>query len=1208
MSENAPTFNVVFSPPPRDPDTAKPAPAPEAMFPMAFSPPKRRGRGKQSKKQLQRERERMEAKKRPPPPKPWKLKASQRGNNENVALNANGVMWLGGKTPEQPKAPPPDPAAGVEEKWRLLKEMESQIEAERAAAATHREILTPSSVKSASPPATPSAPSATAIAALADATDRAQRAETEVLSLTERCAELKGDALSKQQRLEELTMVLSEQTSHAEACAKRVELLESEACGHLEELQRSSEERARLSERLEEAKAARSSEESRLSEELSAAKSARDALSARLDYCEAAREGLSSELRALKASLQDADARAAALSDARAASAERLGAASASASALESHLRASEAHGASLEARASQLEASLREAQEERQRLAAELLEAEKARREALERGLGAERDLALANAAVARLEASLGDLRAEGAAVGPLREALAAKEEELRAVRTAGGAAAAPLREALAAKEEELRALRSREAELRGLLGETKASQERAAEDCRASLVELRAHAKGIAEQLAAKEAETARLRDRCEVLDRGLSEASARAEAAEASIEGLSRGAGPQEAALEAALEAARADRKEAEAQWEREARRLEERLRGAALELSEKERALSALAERAASAESASEALRLERSADRKAREEAFKVAEEARAGAGAAGARLEELRARLAASEASEKELRERVAALGRDGERGLLDRAALLRAREEEHEASVSAVRDAAREARQALERELAGERRAAGALEQRVEELSRRLRAAEGATASASAALEGALGALEEERAGRRGAEARAAALGEDCEALRARAQRADALRAALHNKVLQLKGNVRVFVRARPLLEGGGRGEMALLGEGVLGGGTEGAERGYRFGGGQRAEGEGTEGCRRLEVFDTEERRGGLGDRRKRWRFSFDRVFEPLATQADVYQEVAPLVQSAVDGHRVCVFAFGQTGAGKTFTMLGEEGGTAGPRGPRSAGGAAGALLGRAASWGEDAAPGEGIVARAMAHAFAACGALEAEGWTFTQRLELVEVYNGQILDLLEPRARRKALELRLLEGSAERGSFEGLRVAGLGARRVRSAAEAAEVVRESVGERAVRATRCNAESSRSHCIVTLCIEGRNRRFGLRRSGRLHLVDLAGSERIHRSGSVDDGDALREATAINGSLTALGNVIAALKKGDRHVPFRDSALTHLLQGCLGGRDAKALMLCCLAPERRHLAESLNSLRFARKVAGVLVGDGPKLS
>ena len=133
----------------------------------------------------------------------------------------------------------------------------------------------------------------------------------------------------------------------------------------------------------------------------------------------------------------------------------------------------------------------------------------------------------------------------------------------------------------------------------------------------------------------------------------------------------------------------------------------------------------------------------------------------------------------------------------------------------------------------------------------------------------------------------------------------------------------------------------------------------------------------------------------------------------------------------------------------------------------------------------------------------------------------------------------------------------------------------------------------------RCNAASSRSHSVFQLTVNATNAKLGQTRRGNLVLIDLAGSERIDQSGVT--GEQLKEAQAINKSLSALGNVIVALSNKQKHIPFRDSKLTYLLQNCLSG-DSKCLMLVNVSPASQYQGETLCSLRFAQKVNACEVG------
>ena len=143
----------------------------------------------------------------------------------------------------------------------------------------------------------------------------------------------------------------------------------------------------------------------------------------------------------------------------------------------------------------------------------------------------------------------------------------------------------------------------------------------------------------------------------------------------------------------------------------------------------------------------------------------------------------------------------------------------------------------------------------------------------------------------------------------------------------------------------------------------------------------------------------------------------------------------------------------------------------------------------------------------------------------------------------------------------------------------------------------------RSVTATNMNEHSSRSHLMLNVTVESTNRVSGQVTWGKLHLVDLAGSERISKSGAA--GQALKEAQAINKSLSALGDVIMSRAQKSAHVPFRNSTLTHLLQDSLSG-DSKTLMFVCISPVMYNAEETFCSLNFAQRVNSVELGKATK--
>ena len=156
---------------------------------------------------------------------------------------------------------------------------------------------------------------------------------------------------------------------------------------------------------------------------------------------------------------------------------------------------------------------------------------------------------------------------------------------------------------------------------------------------------------------------------------------------------------------------------------------------------------------------------------------------------------------------------------------------------------------------------------------------------------------------------------------------------------------------------------------------------------------------------------------------------------------------------------------------------------------------------------------------------------------------------------------------------------------------------------AEISELMSKAAKQRAVGCTDMNSQSSRSHSIFALYLQGTNAKLNTELHGALHLVDLAGSERLSRSGA--EGAALKETQAINKSLSSLADVFSAKAAGNSHVPFRNSKLTHLMEPCLSGQG-KTLMLVNVAPEADNSHETLCSLRFAKQVNQCDTGGAQK--
>jgi kinesin family protein C2/C3 len=292
-----------------------------------------------------------------------------------------------------------------------------------------------------------------------------------------------------------------------------------------------------------------------------------------------------------------------------------------------------------------------------------------------------------------------------------------------------------------------------------------------------------------------------------------------------------------------------------------------------------------------------------------------------------------------------------------------------------------------------------------------------------------------------------------------------------------------------------------------------------------------------------------------------------KSW--EFDSVFPPSATNEAVFREVEDLVVSCADGYNVCLFAYGQTGSGKTHTMEGPP-------------------------------DNRGVNYRALERLF---GLIEQrkEDQRFEVKVAMLEIYNENIQDMLAPpsAASSTAPKLVIRDG----GPSVGIYVQDLTSVSVSSAEDVYRLMRNGYGNRTTFATNMNEHSSRSHCIVSVTVAAVHRTTGEQVRGKLNLIDLAGSERVGRSGA--SGDRLKEAQAINKSLSALGDVIAARAQKLKHVPYRNSTLTYLLQDSLSG-DSKTLMFLCLSPLLTDADESFCSLNFAARVRNVELGLASK--
>jgi len=341
-------------------------------------------------------------------------------------------------------------------------------------------------------------------------------------------------------------------------------------------------------------------------------------------------------------------------------------------------------------------------------------------------------------------------------------------------------------------------------------------------------------------------------------------------------------------------------------------------------------------------------------------------------------------------------------------------------------------------------------------------------------------------------------------------------------------LRKSLHNKLIELQGNIRVVCRVRPILDV------------------------------EKDQGKDAD----ITNFPPGDEDIIISKEGTKTRYEYDQVFPPKSTQREVFDaQFKELCVSVLDGFNVCIFCYGQTGSGKTFTMEGTK---------------------------DD----PGISPLAISELFNVVAGMD--NWTYQLTLSMLEIYNETIFDLIE--TSNEKLEIR--QGP------EGNVVVGLTEVDITSFEEVKQLMALGNNNRAVGAHEMNKHSSRSHSILTVSCRGKNVIDNENSFGKLHLIDLAGSERVSKTDA--QGDRLKEAQNINRSLSALGDVIAALgNRKSTHVPFRNSKLTFLLQDSLGG-NSKVMMCVNISPAIYNVGETICSLNFASRCRSVELGQAKK--
>ncbi|KAL3573595.1 hypothetical protein D5086_024208 [Populus alba] len=332
-------------------------------------------------------------------------------------------------------------------------------------------------------------------------------------------------------------------------------------------------------------------------------------------------------------------------------------------------------------------------------------------------------------------------------------------------------------------------------------------------------------------------------------------------------------------------------------------------------------------------------------------------------------------------------------------------------------------------------------------------------------------------------------------------------------------------NKILDIKGSIRVFCRVRPFL----LSDRRRIHEPI------------------------SIGLEKVVVKS-------VGIRKE---YRYDKVFHQAATQEDVFVEVEPILRSALDGHNVCILAYGQTGTGKTFTMDGTNNQA-------------------------------GIIPRAIEELFRQAS-LDNSSITFS--MSMLEVYMGNLRDLLAPKVASRTHEVAAKCLNIQTDPKGMVEVEGLTQVQIPDTAKAKWWYAKGRRARSTSWTNVNESSSRSHCLmrITISRHGDDSKAKAQVS-KLWMVDLGGSERLLKTGAT--GQTLDEGRSINLSLSALGDVIAALRRKRGHVPYRNSKLTQILKDSLG-HSSKVLMLVHISPCEEDVGETICSLSFANRARAI---------
>ncbi|XP_044760608.1 kinesin-like protein Klp61F [Coccinella septempunctata] len=297
---------------------------------------------------------------------------------------------------------------------------------------------------------------------------------------------------------------------------------------------------------------------------------------------------------------------------------------------------------------------------------------------------------------------------------------------------------------------------------------------------------------------------------------------------------------------------------------------------------------------------------------------------------------------------------------------------------------------------------------------------------------------------------------------------------------------------------------------------------------------------------------------------------------YSFDQIFDEKTSQVKVYKTVVgKMITDVTKGYNCTIFAYGQTGTGKTYTVIGDD---------------CVKDVDDTFNWQQES--NAGIILRSALHLYEELDKMDPNIQR-TVTVSFMEIYNEEIRDLL---CDKELTPLRIYEDK-----LKSVHIKNLQEVTVLNPWDIISLLKKGCERRQVASTLMNHRSSRSHTVFTITVSTMQtisitENISNITCGKLNLIDLAGSENIAKSGSKEQR--AREATNINQSLLTLGRVIKALVENSSHVPYRESKLTRILQDSLGGK-AKTSIIATISPGMASLDETMNTLDYAHNARNI---------